>query len=80
MQINTFNIEPQSGSAGTDIPISISITAINEELDTSIELDAVCGDKTSSLVLKHEGMREEYITEDGEVYETADGEIYGVLK
>lgn len=80
MEINGFNIAPQSGNAGADIPISISITTINEELDKKINLDAVCGDKTDTLIVIHEGMREEYITADDEVYMTADNEIYGCLK
>lgn len=80
MEINGFIVEPQNGSAGTDIPISIGIAAINEGLDKSIEIDAVCGDKASALRITHQGMREKYITSDGEVYMTEDGEIYGCLK
>lgn len=80
MEINGFNIEPQNGSAGTDIPISISISAINEGLDKSIDINAVCGDKASALKIIHEGLREKYITTDAEVYMTSDGEIYGCLK
>lgn len=33
-----------------------------------------------SVVVKQAGLREEYITADGEVYMTADNEIYGCLK
>ena len=80
MEVNGFNIDPQSGNAGVDIPINISISAVNEGLDKTIEFNAVCGDKISSLSITHEGMREEYITEDGYVYKTADNQIYGVLK
>ena len=80
MEINGFNIEPQNGSAGTDIPISTGISAINEGLDRSIEVNAICGNKSSALRITHEGMREKYITTDGEVYMTADNEIYGCLK
>lgn len=80
MEINGFNITPQSGSAGADIPISISIAAINEGLDKSIEIEGVCGDKQAPLALVHEGMREKYITTDGEVFMTLDEEIYGCLK
>ena len=58
MEIDGFKIEPQSGSAGVDIPINISVAAVNEGLDKSIELDAICGDKTSPLTLVHKGLRE----------------------
>lgn len=80
MEIDGFIIDPQRGSADTDIPISISISAINEGLDKSIDINAVCGDKTSTSRIIHEGLREEYITTDAEVYMTSDGEIYGCLK
>lgn len=80
MEINGFKIEPQHGKAGVDIPINISVTAANEELDKIIEVDGVCGDEQSTLVLVHKGMREEYITADDEVYMTVDDEIYGVIK
>lgn len=80
MEINGFNITPQSGEAGADIPISISIAAVNEGLDRSIEINGVCGNDMDTLTLIHEGMREKYITADGEVYMTADNEIYGCLK
>lgn len=33
-----------------------------------------------NVVVKQAGLREEYITADGEVYMTADNEIYGCLK
>jgi hypothetical protein len=33
-----------------------------------------------SIVVRQIGLREEYITTDGEVYKTADNEIYGCLK
>lgn len=79
MIINGFDINPQHGEAGT-YEIGISPTSINEGLDREIQVDAVCGDKNATLTLKHEGMREAYITADGDVWMTADDEIYGVLK
>ena len=79
MIVNGFDINPQNGEAGT-YEIGISPTAINEGIDKEIKVDAICGDKADTLTLIHEGMREAYITADGEVYMTADDEIYGVLK
>lgn len=80
MEINGFNITPQNGDAGTNIPISISVTSDNEGLDRTVNVTATCGDKEAILALTHLGKREEYITSDGNVYYTSDGEIYGVLK
>ena len=79
MIVNGFDINPQHGEAGT-YEIGISPTSINEGLDKEVRVDAICGDKADTLTLVHEGMREAYITADGEVYMTADDEIYGVLK
>lgn len=80
MEINGFDITPQNGNAGTDIPISISVTSDNEGLDRIVNVSAICGDKEAILSLTHLGKREEYITSDGNVYYTSDNEIYGVLK
>lgn len=79
MEIDGIKIEPQSGSAGTDIPISISVTAVNEGLDKTIVFDGVCGDATAQLSITHEGMREEFVClEDSFIL--ADGGTYNVLK
>lgn len=55
----------------------------NEGLDREqrVTVKTTKGDlKTVSVLIKQDGLREEYITADGEVYLTADGEIYGCLK
>ena len=80
MEFNGFNIEPQSGSAGTDMPISISIATVNEGLDKTVELNAVSGDKIDTLTLFHEGMREELISADGKVLKDINGVILAALK
>ena len=80
MDFNGFKIEPQSGSAGVDMPIDISITSVNEGIDKTIEVDAVCGDKQSPLTLVHEGLRERFITSDGLVFCVAEGGRFAVLK
>lgn len=78
MEVNGFIITPQSGEAGADIPISISVPYINEGLDRTIEIDAVCGDKSDRLTLVHEGMREIFETTDE--WRLADGGTFNVLK
>lgn len=80
MEINNINITPQSGSAGTDIPISISVTAINEGIDKVVEIDAVCGDKSDRLTIVHEGLREPFGLKDGGVFRLKNGGRFGVLK
>lgn len=79
MNFNGFEITPQSGEAGAN-NISISVPAVNESIDKVIEIDGVCGDKTSRLTLVHEGLRQRYISADGKVLCTSDGGRYGVLK
>lgn len=79
MDFNGFDINPQQGAAGT-YGVGICPTSINEGIDREIQVDAVCGDKADTLTLVHEGMRQAYITADGDVWMTADDEIYGVLK
>lgn len=80
MEINGFDITPQSGDAGTNIPISISVTSDNEGLDKTVEVVATCGNSEALLTLTQSGIREEYITTENEIYLTSDGEIYGVIK
>lgn len=79
MIINGFDINPQSGDAGT-YEIGISPTTINEGVDKEIQVDAICGDKTSTLTLVHEGMRQPYGLKGGGVYRVKDGGRYLVLK
>lgn len=79
MEVNGFNINPQSGNAGAN-EISISVSAVNEGIDKAVEINAVNGDKTAKMTLIHEGLREEFVTADGKVFMTADGEVFGVLK
>lgn len=64
MEVNGFNINPQSGEAGAN-EISISIAAVNEGIDKTVEINAVNGDKTAKLTLKHEGMREVFAPKGG---------------
>lgn len=80
MEINGFKIEPQHGNAGVDIPINISVTAVNEGLDKTIVVDGVCGDAAAPLTVKHEGMRQRLITSDGKVFCVAGGGRFAVLK
>lgn len=79
MEVNGFNINPQSGEAGAN-EISISVSAVNEGIDKTIEINAVNGDKIAKMTLVQEGLREEFVTADGKVFMTADGEVFGVLK
>lgn len=78
MNFNGFEITPQSGKAGA-IDISISPIAVNEGLDKVVEIDAICGDKSSRLTLTHYGMREEFVAQDGD-FILADGGTFNVLK
>lgn len=80
MIINGFDITPQSGDAGTNIPISISVTSDNEGLDKTVEVVAICGNNEALLTLTQLGIREEYITTENATYLTSDEEIYGVIK
>lgn len=79
MEVNGIIINPQSGEAGTDIPISISVAAINEGIDKVVEIDAVCGDKSDRLTIIHEGLREPFAVADGD-FLLADGGTFNVLK
>lgn len=79
MIVNGFDINPQNGEAGT-YEIGISPTAINEGIDKEIQVDAICGDKTDTLTLIHEGMRQPYGLKGGGVFRVKGGGRYGVLK
>lgn len=79
MIINGFDINPQNGEAGT-YEIGICPTSINEGIDREIQVDAICGDKTDTLTLVHEGMRQRFITADGKVFFVLGGGRFGVLK
>ena len=78
MEVNGFDINPQSGEAGAN-EISISISAVNEGLDKAVEINAVSGDKTAKMTLIHEGMREVFEPSDGD-FMLADGGTFNVLK
>lgn len=78
MNFNGFEITPQSGKAGA-IDISISPIAVNEGLDKVVEIDAICGDKSSRLTLTHYGMREVFTGYD-EIFITADGGTFNSIK
>ena len=78
MEVNGFNINPQSGEAGAN-EISISVSAVNEGIDKAVEINAVSGDKTAKMTLIHEGMREVFKLSDGD-FILADGGTFNVLK
>lgn len=78
MEVNGFNINPQSGNAGAN-EISISVSAVNEGIDKAVEINAVNGDKTAKMTLIHEGLREVFEPSDGE-FVLADGGTFNVLK
>lgn len=78
MEVNGFNINPQSGNAGAN-EISISVSAVNEGIDKAVEINAVNGDKTAKMTLIHEGLREIFEPSDGE-FVLADGGTFNVLK
>lgn len=79
LEITGFNITPQHGSAGIDMPISISPTYDNEGLDRTVEVIATCGDQTDILTLIHIGKREIFIPSDG-VFILKDDSTFDVLK
>lgn len=79
MIVNGFDINPQNGEAGT-YEIGISPTAINEGIDKEIKVDAICGDKTDTLTLVHEGMRQPFGLKGGGVFRLANSGRFGVLK
>lgn len=79
MIVNGFDINPQSGEAGT-YEIGISTTTINEGIDKEIQVDAICGDKADTLTLIHEGMRQPFGLKGGGVFRVKGGGRFGVLK
>lgn len=79
MIVNGFDINPQSGEAGT-YEIGISPTTINEGIDKEIQVDAICGDKADTLTLIHEGMRQPFGLKGGGVFRVKGGGRFGVLK
>lgn len=78
MEVNGFNINPQSGNAGAN-EISISVSVVNEGIDKVVEINAVNGDKTAKMTLIHEGLREVFEPSDG-LFVLADGGTFNVLK
>ena len=79
MNINGFEINPQSGNAG-DNEISICITSINEGIDKSVNIKGVCGDKSAPLLLVHEGLRQPFGLSDGGIFRIKNGGRFGILK
>lgn len=79
MNINGFEINPQSGEAGS-ININISITSTNEGIDKEVNIKGVCGDKSAPLHLIHEGLRQPFGLSGGGVFRLANGGRFGVLK
>lgn len=79
MNINGFEINPQSGNAGEN-KINIGITSINEGIDKSINIIGVCGDKSAPLHLTHEGLRQPIGLSGGGIFRLANGGRFGVLK
>lgn len=79
MNINGFEINPQSGNAGEN-KINIGITSINEGIDKSINIIGVCGDKSAPLHLIHEGLRQPIGLSGGGIFRLANGGRFGVLK
>jgi hypothetical protein len=79
MNINGFEINPQSGNAGNN-EISIGIISINEGIDKSVNIKGVCGDKSAPLHLIHEGLRQPFGLSGGGVFRIKNGGRFGVLK
>lgn len=80
MEIDGIKIEPQSGEAGIDIPIHFQMTEVNEGIDKELQLNAINGNQSAGLTLIHEGLRQRFVTSDGNVFCTSDGGRFGVLK
>ena len=79
-ELDGYDVYPQSGNAGDNIPVNISISAVNEGIDKTTQLHAVCRDKQSALTLIHQGARQRFITSDGMVFCASDGSRFLVLK
>lgn len=80
MEVNGFIITPQNGEAGADMPIGISVSAVNEGIDKVVELNAICGNTSDSLTLVHEGKRQQFKFRDGSILRMSDGGRFAVLK
>lgn len=61
---------------------AIFTSEVNAGIDKEISVAFVDASRniTVERAVKQIGLREEYITSDGDVYMTADGNIYGCLK
>ena len=79
MEVNGIIINPQNGNAGVNT-IDFSITSVNEGIDKEILIDGVCGDKSDTLIIRHEGLRQQFRFNDGRVLRMANGGRFGVLK
>lgn len=63
--------------------ISLTSDTPNEGIDREQEINVSAtrgGDASVKVLVRQVGLREKYITTDGEVFMTSDGEIYGCLK
>ena len=78
MEVNGIIINPQHGEAGVH-NIGISVASVNEGIDKEVLLNGVCGNKTASLRIIHEGLREIFRYSDGD-FIPADGGTFNVLK
>lgn len=78
MEVNGIVITPQSGKAGVH-SVSVGIAAINDDVDKTVRIDAVCGNKSAQLTIVHEGMRELLEASDGQLY-ASDGAALKALK
>lgn len=78
MEVNGIIINPQNGEAGVH-PIDFSIATVNEGIDKEILIDGVCGDKSATLRIVHEGLRQVFRAADG-VFRLKGGGTFNVLK
>lgn len=78
MIVDGIDINPQNGEAGTHT-IEFKPVSINDDLDKTIIIDGICGDKTAPLTIIHYGQREVFSCADGD-FELADGGTFNVLK
>lgn len=74
-----YEVYPRQGKAGT-YEISVRPTYINEGVDTEENIEVICGDKTATIAVTHEGKRQPYGVVGGGVYRVKDGGRYLVLK
>ena len=80
--VDSDNIEiiPKQGDAGMDMPITIRVNKVNESIDKTINVVAVSKDNTASFVVIQPGLRERFVTADGQSLITSNEEIFVVLK